>query len=382
MSEPSFHGKRLTRRERRDAHKRAQERARARAAAREASLPVSPSPDDSRQRALRHTPVAAVPPVATDAPTIPAWPSAVSPWASPGPPSAPGQFPPASRSPMAQALPHTHGIEDTVDRGPMGRSLDRLEQRAVGAGERLRGTWGARASTIAVVAGLTMALAGLAGGLALGGPVLGHAGRPMIALAGIATLGVGGLWAAKGWTGAARRARAITAALALVLGASFAVGTLTNPVVVHGQVYLSTSTEARSFRLLQEIRADLLDLASADEYLTFNAAQAGAHYDEYATVLSNLEGLSDQYARLADDPGALPDPRFTTLVNQTTSAAYWASRSVASKVEVIKASNAKSQADLATHRAAYAESVILAGEQLRLLAADLNLPLTQMGPTE
>lgn len=390
MPEPLFAGKRLSRRERKEAHRRSRERALARAEA------LAPSPGPPTASAQPPSPAAgevfrAGPPLGAPRPAAPApsrppatevtaphaWP--VAPWA----PQA-AQWPAAAPSAMARALPGPAFSDDTParGRGALGHGIDVLEGSARRGGSRLRGPWGAKASTTGVAAGLLIAVVSLCTGLAIGAPVLGHDGQPVAALAGLAGLGAGALWAGKGWSKAARKTRVTVAATALLLGASFTVGTLTNPVVVDGHVFLSTSVEARSYRLLQEMRTDLLALAEADTYLTYDAAQAGAHYTEYAGQLDTLELLSAKYARMAGDPGVLPDPLFAEVVNQTTASAYWAARAMESKIEVVKADNAKSQADLATHRASYATAVIASGDLLRLLSIELDLPLTQMGPTE
>lgn len=313
---------------------------------------------------------AGVPAVTPPLPATPGWVTTPQPWTGAPTPSA-----------MTQALPSAE-VAAPGRAGPLGGVLDRAEYRARVWGSRLRGQWGRRPSNVAVLAGFTVTLAGLFVGLAVGGPVLGHEGRPLVALGGAAAFGAGALWASKGWAGAGRRLRMFAAVVSLLLGASFTVGTLTNPVVVDGQVYLSTSAEARSYRLLQQIRTDLLRLADADRYLTFNAAQAGAHFSEYGPLLAELTALSDKYARLGDDPASLPDPRFADVVQYTTAASFWAARAVESKVQVIEADNARSRSDLASHRASYAEAVIGAGEQLLALSGQLNLPLTQIGPTE
>lgn len=270
---------------------------------------------------------------------------------------------------------------DAGGANPVSRALDSMEGTATTLTSRLRGSWGPRPSTTAVLLGSVLMLASLMIGLAVGGPVLGHEGRPEVALGAVAVFGASAFWLAKGWAGAARRTRWVAVALTLVIGASFTVGTLTNPVVVDGQVYLATSDEARSYRLIQQIRTDLLELAAADEYLTYNPAQAGAHFDKYPALLDRLNELSAKYATTGESQD-MPDPRFATVIGHTTSAAYWSSRAVESKLEVIKADNARSQAALASNRASYAEAVILAGESLRELSVELDLPLTQMGPTE
>lgn len=399
VPEQMFSGKRLSARERREAHRRAQARARARAAA--ASSVANPAAAASQTTGVRPlvalAPVsappgaAAVPPA--QAPTVvapavgrplPARPAAGA--AKPGLPApAVGPFTGAVSGPALTPAPWLSGAHPpgAVPRGgsPFTRALDSVEGSALAWHTRLRGNWGRRASTIAVACGSVLALAGLSVGLAVGGPVLGHQGRPVVALAGAATLGVGALWGGKGWRSAARRGRWIMLVLTTLLGASFTVGTLTNPVVVDGQVFLSTSAEARSYRLMQDIRSDLLELAAADEYLTFDAAQAGAYYDAYPGLLDRMTELSNKYAILTESQD-LPDERFSTVVEQTTSAAYWATRAVQSKIEIIEADSARSQADLDTRRASYAEALLSAGESLRTLSADLSLPLTQMGPTE
>lgn len=361
-TDPTFTGKPLSRKERAEAHRRAQARAAARAAAtaaRQAPQPGRPVPVVSHTPAPARatTPPPAAAPVAPVAPVAPA-----APWL-------PGSLP-AAPPPVAGA------------QSPVSRGMDQLEGGARSLSTRVRGQWGPRTSTLAVTAGALAIFASLAVAVAVGGPVLGHPGRPVVALAGAAGAGAGVLWFTKGWRGAGRRLRALTAASCALLCATFTVGVISDPVVIDGQVYLATSREARSVELMRQIRVDLLALAEADRYLTYDPAQAGAHYAEYAGVRDRLLEMSSRYASLSEDPGAWPDPRFADVLEHTTAASFWAAQAMESKLEVIDAGSARSTQELGTRRAAYAEAVIQAGADLQGLAAELDLPLTQMGPVE
>lgn len=232
-----------------------------------------------------------------------------------------------------------------------------------------------------MLVGLVVVLAGLVVGLAVGGPFLGHDGRPVVAVAGVAGVGAGALWVSKGWAGAGSKLRLSAAGIALVVGVCFSVGTLSSPVLLDGKVYLSTSKEARSYALIQQMRTDLLMLADADRYLTYDAAEAGAHYEEYAVVTAQLEALSSQYS-LLDDASRVPDEAFLPVVEQTKSAAWWAYQAVTAKTATLTESDSGLEADLTADRASYAEAVVSAGSQLKDLAATLGLPLSVMGPTE
>jgi hypothetical protein len=342
MSEPTFTGKRLSRRERAQVRRRAKARKQALAAAATARA------------------TGGIGPLARSAPPRPAVP------ARPVAP-VPGGLPPAPWLPGASAV---------------SRGVDELEETTLSLLARLRGTWSRRWSSVGVVAGAVLVFVSLAVGLAVGGPVLGHPGRPVVALAGTAGVGAGGLWVAKAWPGAGRRLRAVTAVLAGLLCVTFTVGTLSDPVVVDGRVYLSTSPQARSMTLMQQIRLDLLALADADRYLTYDAAQAGAHHTEYPVLRDRLLEMSARYAAMAEDPSSWPAPGFGPVLESTTSAAYWAAQAVDSKMAVLDAGSARAAQELDARRGAYAQAVILAGQQLRALAAELDLPLTQTGPVE
>lgn len=348
MSEPTFTGKRLSRRERAEARKRA----------------------EARRRALAEAAALRAAGMTRPAPTTP----------PPGPGPVPGL--PAMGPPVRTPVPPAPWLVDTGTHVGVSRGVDELEAATVSLLSRLRGPWSARWSSVGVVAGCVLLFASLAVGLAVGGPVLGHPGRPIVALGGAAGVGVAALWVTKAWAGARRVLRAVTAVVTALLCVTFTVGTVADPVVVDGRVYLSTSPQARSVTLMGQIRTDLLALADADRYLTYDAAQAGAHYQEYAHVRDRLLEMSARYAQATEDPSAWPDPKFGPVLESAAAASFWAAQAVESKLEVIDAGSARAQQELTARRAAYAEAVILAGQQLQALSAELGLPLTQMGPVE
>lgn len=257
-----------------------------------------------------------------------------------------------------------------------------FESRVARSAVRFTRAWGSRASRASLLLGLSVAVGSVCVGVGVGGPVLGHSGRPLVALAGAAGLGIGLLLVGKGWRAGGRHLRVVASALALLLASSFVVGVLTNPVVVDGQVFLSTSVKARSFRLIQDVRSDLLELADYDRYLTYDEADAGAHFDEYEPLTDRLKVMSEKYATMTESVDALPDERFAPVIEQAKAASYWAYRATLSKVETLEADNAKSEADLADARSSFASSLLASGQALQSVATSLNLPLTSMGPHE
>lgn len=259
---------------------------------------------------------------------------------------------------------------------------DVVEGRSATLVERLTGRWGLVASNVAVIGGAVLALGGLFAAVLWGTDVVGWGGDKLVLVGGAAAVAFGVNWVAKGWSDAGRVLRWVAAGVSLALGASFVAGALSDPVVIDGKVVLSTSKTAKAHDLMQGMRKDLLWLAAVDEYLTFDAAAAGAHHAEYAPLLKQLEVMSSAYSTTGENREDLPAPELATAVEHMTSAAYWAGRAVASKMETITADNAKSQQELSAQRASYAEQVVLGGEALRQAAVELNIPLSDLGPTE
>lgn len=388
----SFSGKKLSARERREARRHAEERARARAEALAISRGEIPRPEQVPPSSnTRNRPVGvpgaglgrgAPHPVRARASVD------FNPGVHPDeklPPLVPMPSPPPGTKPFM------HGSGGAVESNPfagqpsghaLGRGADRLEEGALTLWGRITGQWGPRLSLSAVIVGLLLALVSACVGLAVGAPVLGHEGRPIVAIAGAAGAGMGGFLAQKGWRNSHRRASLVMAIVCLLLGSAFTVGTLTNPVVIDGEVFLSTSSTAKSFALAEEVRTDLLFLADADRYLTYNAAQAGARHREYPVLLEKLEEMSTKYTFLGESPADLPDELFVDVIERMTASSYWGARAVQSKMETIEEDNAKSQSSLIANRGLFAESVIGAGESLRGAVFELDLPLEQMGTRE
>lgn len=274
------------------------------------------------------------------------------------------------------------GAAGSVSPGGQNPFLVPVEPESNSLWARFFRQWGTKGSNAAVVIGLVGALVAGCVGLAVGAPVLEHEGRPLIALLGAAGVGGGGLLTLKGWGGAGKRLSWGLLVGCLLLGVSFTVGTVTNPVVIDGKVVLATSPTAQSFKLAQDIREDLLWLADVDDYLMFNPAQAGSRVGEYPALLEKTQELTTEYSFMTESLDRLPADEFMPLVQEVTSAAYWANRAVESKVETIEANNARSQADLASHRAVYGEALLQSGQTLREVATALELPWEQMGPQE
>lgn len=370
-----FQQRRPSWRERRDSERRARSRAAALAEALpppDAALRVDPD-----RPAQPHAPAAAQSQPGPSAPT--------------GAPAAPGAArlprrslsdvahaatpPPASSVPAAFTPPSVPGY--TAPSVPGVPTWGTPESDAAAdtdpAPAPWRRPWSGRAAALGLSLALATVVLAVVVGLGWGAPVLGHPQRwELLAGSGVALLL--SAWAlTRSWGQVPQRGRRAGAGVALVLCAAFGIGVATNPVVVDGRVFLSTSVEAKQFRLMQQVHEDLLRMRQLDVYLTYSAADAGAHYNEYGPAMEELGELSNRYARMSTQD--LPDPRFADTVDATKSAAYWAQQAMEAKVSLLTQDDARTAANVTSFRADFAEQFVAAGRALSFLSADLNIPL-------
>jgi hypothetical protein len=246
----------------------------------------------------------------------------------------------------------------------------------------LLGPWPAKVANPGIVLAALGVLAGVCVGVGAGLPVLTHPFRATPTVWAAAAVLAAAAVAARSWGSARRRLRRFAVVIVALLLGALLVGVLTNPVVVGGHVYLSTSRQARDYRQLISIRNDLYTVADTDRYLTYDDADAGAHFNEYPTVTAQLEAMSNHYVLLSESPQQLPDARFEQTITDTKAAVYWAFEAMTLKQQLLTQEDTQTEADLATDRAEFAQALLAAGHDLNLLASELDLPLSSTGPHE
>ena len=224
----------------------------------------------------------------------------------------------------------------------------------------------------ALAAGAAGAVVAFCLGFGVGAPVLGHSFRWAPLAEGTAGLLIAGAVASRGWAHTRTRIRTAMVLVMTLVMIAFAWGAVSNTLVVHGKVFLSTSPQARDYQLLQRIRADLDRLQSLDVYLTYSDADAGAHYNDYQPAQDELTAMTNRYASYTGS--ALPDQHFAQVVADVKSAAYWASKAMAAKINYLNQSDAASSDQVTTFRTNFAQSWQAAGHDLQFLPSDLGLP--------
>lgn len=369
-----FAGRRLSRAERRAAEARAAKRASARAVAlpppdpaTRVSNPLGPRPftprADPPAPATSATPAAASSPVARRPVDI--GPAGLL--TGPVPAAERAARPAAQRPPRPQTSRQEQQREAGVPRRPLRERLladiaDRNGQVAFTVG------------VLAAPAGLVTA--GVASGAGSLHPFDGRllAGGIVAALLG-ALLGWRGRQAVRAWP---RRGATVLVTLAVV---AFGVGVAATPVVVGGRVQLSTSTTARAYDLAMQMRTDLYRISALDRLAAYGQEDARVHVDEYPGAIAELQSMN---ARYAGAQGGVVSPQFADAIGHLRTAAYWESKALDSKSQLVTQTDDKLTADVASYRnTAWTESLI-AANTLEAAAQKFHFTVTadQTGPHE
>jgi hypothetical protein len=263
-------------------------------------------------------------------------------------------------------------------------SLDRAfaQAQAPSVIDRLLAPAGPQTAQLTYIGGVTLAVLGLMLGVSLGLPVLGRDWD--FAFAGVGTLALlfGGYWAYTGWVHTPAKARFITSVIGGLLAAAFCVGVASEPVVIDGKVLLSTSKEAKSVRLADDVYTDLRRAAELDDLLAAPIADARANVSRYKPAVKELTTMSTKYAGLSK--GDLPDPSFGPVIESMKTSAYWASKAMETKAALIEQENARGEADLETQRATFTDNWFTTAKTLKQVTDALGVPMsTEMeGPHE
>lgn len=187
-----------------------------------------------------------------------------------------------------------------------------------------------------------------------------------------ATMGLAWLaWWASAWV--PRRTMIAGFVLAAVLVGSYAVGMRTQ-VIIDGRPYLSTSSEARSYRMAIQMRDDLYAMVEHDRLLEFDSPEAKANFDRYAPATEELLDLNRRYTSLTDSE--LPGPEFVAVRDHLKSAAFFGSQAMEAKGALTIQNDAALAAQVDANRATFAQEILTAGSVLREAAGIHDIELT------
>lgn len=230
--------------------------------------------------------------------------------------------------------------------------------------------------------------------IGMGAPVLGHPLRPLPLVLGVVVV-LALLWAAGKSRGRLGRWSALaTYASAVVLIASFAIGSVTS-VVVDGRVYAFTSDTAKAHRITMQMRADLLRMAELDKLLSYEQGQARAHYSQYDPASRELTDILLRYTPKGQDcvdvackggldVDELPSAQFVVIADQIRNAAYYEYRAMQLKRKLLDVDDAALDAQAKSFRATFIETVLQVSPELASVAEQYGISLTGEadGPVE
>ena len=200
-------------------------------------------------------------------------------------------------------------------------------------------------------------------------------------LGGVAAVTASGTLALRrGWNRSPNKIRVPGVVFVVLASAALIVGVLSDPVVIDGRVYSSTSMEARSVRLAEEMSADLERMAVLDELLVADLATARSQVSLYEPAVAELVKMSDKWANRTD----VPDPAFAGVVDGLKTTAYWQAEAMTSKAALIEEADDRTETDLETQRATFTNNWIAVSQQLNEVGIALGIPTNDQtgGPHE
>lgn len=223
-------------------------------------------------------------------------------------------------------------------------------------------------------AGATTATVSVLAAIGAGLPVLGHTADWLYLGAGAAGAAAGAYLVWIGFGATSLRLRAACATLSVLVVTAFVAGLVADPVLIDGRVLVATSKEARSTKLADGVYQDLRRMARLDDLLIAPIEDARANVSLYEPATNELAEMSVEYKRIpASD---LPDPSFAVVISQMKVAAYWGSKAMATKTQLIEQDDAKASSDLETQRATFTNNWMTAAASLKQVAAALDIPYT------
>jgi hypothetical protein len=221
----------------------------------------------------------------------------------------------------------------------------------------------ARVSGLVVASGFAVAVA-----VGTGLPVFGHGFRPLwLAGAGSVAAVLADTARRNAFLDGVRRSRVIATAVcvAVLLGA-FTYGS-TNSLIINGKMYAVTSTEARAWKLVDELAADRVYLSGIDELLTLDAATARVRFRELEPARKNLESMSARWTTVTLD--GLPDGRLVPAIEAVKTASYWGAQALQRKEDLLGLDDSKLKNELATYRSTFLQATQQMGPVLADVAA-------------
>ena len=162
-----------------------------------------------------------------------------------------------------------------------------------------------------------------------------------------------------------KRQTLLISLIVFLLTSSFAVGVLTDPVVVNGHIVANTSATAKSVRYVEKMRDDLYTMRSLDSKLAVSDAQTWAKSSELTSGSTKAQDIATYYKTMLDTTD-LPDGALVEPTKHTITTAYTLAHGYDLKTQILRAStnDPKLQEQLASTRSTFAAELTTSGASL------------------
>ena len=212
----------------------------------------------------------------------------------------------------------------------------------------------------------------------VGAPLIGRPWSPwgLVPLAGAALAGIAIRSKLAVRERGPRWARAMAIGCALLLLAAFGYG-LNHSVVIRGHVYLSTSREARSHHLVEDLQADRAVFTQIDSLLALDPSTARTRYLELKPAQLKMEAIAARWNQT--EAGDLPDGRFMPAVEHVRAAAYFGGMALERKQSLLGVQDSQVGAELDQYRGALVSNALSLTTELRPLARRYGISGPHMG---
>jgi len=201
--------------------------------------------------------------------------------------------------------------------------------------------------------------------ITIGLPIQQHGVRVSWLIAGVAAVIAGIACAKKGIAGSSNTSRLVAVGVVAILITSLIWG-ISDSVVIAGKVAPDSSVSARSYRLSGELTTDMYTMATDDHLVTDSQSQARSNYQQYATAILDLKGISKRW--LAAASGPQPTPAFTLIETNVGNAAYWEADAMSKKAQDVVTPDQTVEEEINSERNTYVAQLLAAGKELRRVA--------------
>jgi hypothetical protein len=175
--------------------------------------------------------------------------------------------------------------------------------------------------------------------------------------------------------------RTSSVVLGLILVAAFTLGAA-NSLVIDGKVMSKTSAAAKSYELVLLMQHDLDTLATVDELVVLEDAEAQARLKEFERAQADAQEISDRWSVV--DITNLPAGEFVPAVSALTAAGNTAAQAVEIRAQLLSTQDAKLAADMEVLRSQYVAAALSVGPTIADVEAQFGFSVgpTADGPVE